>query len=96
VSSNLSERGLIIVTAIVWAALAVVGALVVMYTGIDGVVFDFIVFIIAISVWARVIKLMAWRSVEAGGNLEKQLSELSSRISELNAKIDELKKAIEE
>ncbi|WP_243665683.1 hypothetical protein [Vulcanisaeta sp. JCM 16159] len=38
-SNGLSERGLIIVTAIVWAAIAVSISFIVAYTGIDGIPF---------------------------------------------------------
>ncbi|WP_054853243.1 hypothetical protein [Vulcanisaeta distributa] len=55
-SNGLSERGLIIVTAIVWAAIAVSIAFIVAYAGIDGIPFAFVVLIIAIPVWARVIR----------------------------------------
>lgn len=91
-SNGLSERGLIIVTAIVWAAIAVSISFIVAYTGIDGIPFAFVVLIIAIPVWARVIRERNRPSTD----LERQITELSNRISELNTKMDELKRAMEE
>ena len=94
-SSSLSERGLITVTAIVWATIAVAVAFMVAYTGIDGVVFAFVVLIVAVGVWARVIRERNWMPAK-NIDLENQINELSSRISELSAKVDELKRAMEE
>ena len=92
-SSGLSERGLMIITAIVWAAIAISSAFMVVYTHTTGVVFAFIVFIVAISAWAKVLRE---RGAERSTELEKMINELNSKISELSAKIDELKKAMEE
>ncbi|BDR91528.1 hypothetical protein [Vulcanisaeta souniana] len=91
-SNGLSERGLIIVSAIVWFAIAASIAFIVAYAGIDGIPFAFVVLIVAIPVWARVIR----ERNKAGADLERQITELSNRISELSAKIEELKKAMEE
>ncbi|MGC8974506.1 MAG: hypothetical protein ACP5KY_09975 [Thermoproteus sp.] len=90
-SGSLSERGLIVVTALVWITLAVVGIFAVAYTGINGLVFMFVVYIVAVASWSRVVK-----ESRPGGDLERQLSELANKISELSAKIDELRKVIEE
>ena len=93
-SSGLSERGLIIITAIVWTAIAISSAFIVIYTRTTGVIFAFAILAAAILAWARVL-----REREKGMNsteLEKRLAELSSKISELSTKIDELKKAMEE
>ena len=93
-NDRLSERGLIIITAIVWIALAVSSTVMVMKTGVVSIPFLFIVFMIAVPAWAHVV-----REREKGVSsteLEKRLAELSSKISELSAKIDELKKAMEE
>ena len=93
-NDRLSERSLIIVTAIVWTALAASGIVAVIKTGVAGIVFLFIIFMVAVPAWAHVV-----REREKGVSsteLEKRLAELSSKISELSAKIDELKKAMEE
>ena len=93
-SSGLSERGLIIVTAIVWTAIAVSSAFIVIYTRTAGVIFAFVILAAAILAWARVLRERGKGISDT--ELEKRLAELSSKISELSAKIDELKKAIEE
>ena len=93
-SSRLSEKGLIIITAIVWAAIAISSAFIVVYTGTTGVVFASTILAAAILAWARVL-----REREKGMSsteLEKSLAELSSKISELSTKINELKKAMKE
>ncbi len=53
----------------------------------------FVVLVVAVPVWARVVRE---RGGKSNTNLERQLSELSSKISELSMKIDELRRAMEE
>mgnify|MGYP001773413267 CR=1 FL=1 len=52
----MSEKGLIIITAIVWAAIAISSAFIVVYTGTTGVVFAFTILAAAILAWARVLR----------------------------------------
>jgi membrane protein implicated in regulation of membrane protease activity len=85
--SSINKREFLLITAIVWTALTIVSVVMIMYTGVDGVIFTFIVFIVTVLAWARVIRTRDSTDL---------LVELNSKISELSAKIDELKKAMEE
>ncbi|WP_292320434.1 hypothetical protein [Caldisphaera sp.] len=80
-SSSLSERGFITVTAIVWAALAVVGTFAIIYTGISGVVFSFVMFVVAVPSWVRTVREREGHN----DDLEKRLGDLANRMSELSS-----------
>ncbi|GAB6944480.1 hypothetical protein [Vulcanisaeta sp. JCM 14467] len=93
-NGRLSERGLIIITAIVWTAIAVSSIVLVLKVGASSTPYLLMLFIIAVPIWAGVIKQRGKGISDT--ELENKLAELSSKISELSAKIDELKKAMEE
>lgn len=84
-------------TIIVWAVVGISVVAMVMFTGIPGIVFSFIVLIVAVTSWSRII-----RSKEASSQLGKvsdvrqSIEELSKQIQMLNERIKELEKELQE
>ena len=89
-SENRIDRNLLALSIVVWAAVAASVIFMVMYANIAGAVFGFMVLIVAIGLWRRVLS-------ECGGRREDaQEKELADQIRELTREIQELKKALEE
>lgn len=81
------DRNMIILTLITWVAVAASVITMVIYDGLDGAAFAFIVLVVAVLMWSRVIR-------EYGRG--KREDELAGEIRELIREIQELKRSLEE
>ncbi|MGC8661844.1 MAG: hypothetical protein ACP5TZ_05015 [Nitrososphaeria archaeon] len=88
-SESSTNKNLIILSLIVWVAVAASSIAMVIYTGIQGVVFAFIVIVVAISVWSRTLRDLNQKN-------SRHDDELVNEIRELTKEIQELKKSLEE
>jgi len=84
--AELSSK-LVVITLIVWAAVASAAVAMVAYGGSMGVIFAFVVLTTAVGTWAKVIRT-------AMGAPEE--SELAKEVRELANEIQKLKKLLEE
>jgi len=83
------DRNMIILTLITWVAVAASVITMVIYDGLDGAAFAFIVLLVAVPVWSRVIR-------EYGRGDGKREDELAGEIRELIREMQELKRSLEE
>ena len=79
-SDRLSERGLIIVTAIVWIAIAVSSIALVLKAGSSSAGYILTLYMIAVLVWAAVLLFRQKRKGISDIELEKRSVELSNKI----------------
>ena len=85
---------LIIVTAFVFAATAVSTIYMVIIARVTGVVFAFIVLIVAISAWSKVIRER--QETMQHSRLDSEIRELRRDLNEVTKKLEEIKKILEE
>jgi membrane protein implicated in regulation of membrane protease activity len=83
------DKNLIIISLITWVAVAASVIAMVIYTGIPGVVFAFIVMVVAVGSWSKTVR-------DYNQKNKKQDDELTGEIKELIKEIQELKKSLEE
>lgn len=83
------DKNLIILSLITWASVATSVIAMVIYTGIPGVVFAFVVLVVAVGSWSKTIRDYNQKNKE-------QDDELSVEIKELIKEIKELKKSLED
>ncbi|MCL4343875.1 MAG: hypothetical protein JRM84_02695 [Nitrososphaerota archaeon] len=83
-------RDMLFLSLVVWIAVAASVIAMVVYTGVTGVVFAFIVLVVAVTSWSRVVRDSNRKSNEHGND------ELLNEIKELTQEIKELKKSLEE
>ncbi|MGC8557957.1 MAG: hypothetical protein ACP5NC_03060 [Nitrososphaeria archaeon] len=83
------DKNLIIISLITWIAVAASVIAMVIYTGITGVVFAFVVLVVAVGSWSKTVR-------DYNQKNKKQDDELSVEIKELIKEIQELKKSLEE
>jgi uncharacterized membrane protein len=83
------DKNLIILSLITWAAVAASVIAMVIYTGIAGVVFAFVVLVVAVGSWSKTVR-------DYNQKNKNQDDELSSNIKELIKEIQELKKSLED
>lgn len=88
-SENKIDKNMLALSLVVWIAVAISVIFMVVYTGISGVVFAFIVLVVAVGSWSSVIR-------KYNINSSSQESELANQIKELTKEIQELKKELEE
>lgn len=89
-----TDTGLIVSTIVVWVAVTVGAVAMVMYTGISGVVFAFIVFVVGLGVWGQVLR--GRHRSQGAENIDQTLVEIRSQLTALNEKVDNLRKTLEE
>ncbi|BBD73310.1 hypothetical protein HS1genome_1699 [Sulfodiicoccus acidiphilus] len=79
----MSERrtDFLVATLVVWLSVLVVSVFMVVFTGVPGVVFAFVVILVALGVWRRT----RWRD-----------DEVAQRLESIERKLDEIKKQLEE
>jgi len=82
------DKTFIIVSLIVWAGLAVLAATVGTYS-VVGTVFTFIVFMLAVAGWVKLIRI--WLEERSG----KEEEPLREEIRRLREAVEELRKALE-
>ncbi|MDG6930523.1 MAG: hypothetical protein JRN10_04700 [Nitrososphaerota archaeon] len=83
-------RDMLLLSLVVWIAVAASVIAMVVYTGVTGVVFAFIVLVVAVTSWSRVVKDSNRKSSERDND------ELLNEIKELTQEIKELKKSLDE
>jgi membrane protein implicated in regulation of membrane protease activity len=83
------DKNLIILSLITWVAVAASVIAMVIYTGIPGVVFAFVVLVVAVGSWSKTVR-------DYNQKNKKQDDELTGEIKELIKEIQELKKSLEE
>jgi len=88
-----TDTNLIVSTVVVWVAVTVGAVAMVVYTGISGVVFSFVVYVVGLGIWGRVLRD---RRYQGAGNNEQAFTELRSQLASLNEKVDSLRKTLEE
>lgn len=86
------EKYTLIATVVVWIAVAASVIAMVAYAGTTGAVFGFIVLIVALPVWARVLR----EGDQQKKAQQDEIGELKEQIKELTEQIKELKKSLEE
>ncbi len=87
------DLNLLISTIVVWVAVAVGVVSMVVYTGVTGVVFAFVVLVVGVTVWRRVLRGSGYT---AQGDIQAALADLRTQIAILNEKLDAIKKTLEE
>ena len=85
---------LIVVTACVFAAIAASTIYMVITAGVSGAVFAFIVLIVAISAWSKVIRER--QETLQHSRLDDEIRELRRNLNEVTRKLDEIQKILEE
>mgnify|MGYP001773083390 CR=1 FL=1 len=91
------DRGFIVETIIVWAVVGISVVAMVMYTGVTGVVFSFVVLVVGITSWSRIIRSKeALPSTGQVGDVGKSIEELNKQIQMLSERIKELEKELQE
>jgi hypothetical protein len=93
VSRQSLNLNLLISTIVVWLAVAVGVVFMVVYTGVSGVVFAFVVLVVGVSVWRRVLRDSGNSAQE---DIQKALTDLKTQLALLNEKVDAIKKMLEE
>jgi len=88
-SENKIDKNMLAISIVVWGAVAVSVAFMVAYAGITGVVFAFVVLIVALGTWSRVLR-------EYYGKKNKEEDQLAEQIKDLTKEIQELRKELEE
>ena len=89
-SENKIDKNMLALSIVVWAAVALAAVYMVVYTGDTGVVFAFIVLVVAIGSWNRVLR-------DYYGKKNKvEEDQLAEQIKELTKEIQELRKELEE
>ncbi|MGC8600689.1 MAG: hypothetical protein ACP5LX_06535 [Nitrososphaeria archaeon] len=83
------SKEILIISLIVWVAVAASTISMVVFAGITGVVFAFVVLIVAVGAWTRMLRELNQKSA-------KQDEELLNEIKDLKKEIQELKKSLEE
>lgn len=92
------DRSFIVETAIVWAVVGGISVVaMVMYAGVTGVVFSFVVLVVGVTSWSRIIRTKeAVPSVGQVSDFGKSIEELNRQIQMLNERIRELEKELQE
>jgi len=93
VSRQPLDLNLLISTVVVWVAVAVGVVTMVVYTGVTGVVFAFVVLVVGVTVWKRVLRGSGYTPQ---GDIQAALTDLRTQIAILNEKLDAIKKTLEE
>ncbi len=85
------DTSFIIITAIVWAAVTISVVAMAIYAGVTGIVFAFVVIIVAVTSWSRVVR----EKEHAKPDVDKAIDELNKQIQLLSDKIEELRKELQ-
>lgn len=93
VSRQPLDLNLLISTVVVWVAVAVGVVYMIVYTGVTGVVFAFIVLVVGVTVWRRVLRGSGY---SGQGDIQGALADLKAQLALLNEKVDAIKKTLEE
>ncbi|ABW02313.1 hypothetical protein [Caldivirga maquilingensis] len=95
--SSKYDRGFIVETAIVWVVVGISVVAMVMYAGITGVVFSFVVLVVGVTSWSRIIRSKEEsHSIGQASDVSKSIEELSEQMQLLNERIKELEKELQE
>ncbi|KUO92569.1 MAG: hypothetical protein RXR16_03315 [Thermocladium sp.] len=81
----------IIITAIVWAAVTISVVAMAIYAGVTGIVFAFVVLIVAVTSWSRVVR----EKGRTEPDVDKAIDALNKQIQLLSDKIEELRKELQ-
>ena len=85
---------LIIITICIFAAIAISTIYMVVKAGVSGAVFAFVVLIVAVSVWSKVIRER--QETIRHSRLDEEIRELRKDLNTITRKLDEIKKILEE
>jgi len=93
VSRQPLDVNLLISTLVVWVAVAVGVVYMIVYTGVTGVVFAFVVLVVGVSVWRRVLTGSGYTDRES---FQSALTDVRAQLALLNEKVDSIRKTLEE
>ncbi|KUO90165.1 MAG: hypothetical protein AT710_09425 [Thermocladium sp. ECH_B] len=93
VSRQPLDVNLLISTLVVWVAVAVGVVYMIVYTGVTGVVFAFVVLVVGVSVWRRVLTGSGYTDRES---IQSALTDVKAQLAILNEKVDSIRKTLEE
>jgi uncharacterized protein YoxC len=85
------DASFIIITAIVWAAVTISVVAMAIYAGVTGIVFAFVVLIVAVTSWSRVVR----EKGRTEPDVDKAIDALNKQIQLLSDKIEELRKELQ-
>lgn len=85
------DASFIIITAIVWAAVTISVVAMAIYAGVTGIVFAFVVLIVAVASWSRVVR----EKGRTEPDVDKAIDALNKQIQLLSDKIEELRKELQ-